>query len=120
MRVRKCYPKTVTFEPGPAGKVSVYDRCHWVGRGHVGESVWVSLDPDTTEWVIMDERGGVLKRVAAAELTAERICRLAVSRERGTPTGDATWCRDFKRNSTSRNKDSTHPTRWSRTWRMHQ
>jgi len=72
------------------GKVSVYDRCHWVGRGHVGESVWVSLDPETTEWVIMDERGGVLKRVAAAELTAERICRLAVSRERGTPTGDET------------------------------
>src|SRR3954451_8785662 len=72
------------------GKVSVYARCHWVGRGPAGEAVWVSLDPDTTEWVIMDERGGVLKRVTAAELTAERICRLAVSRERGTPTGDAT------------------------------
>jgi hypothetical protein len=64
------------------GKVSIYDRCHWVGRRHEGRTVWVTLDPDTTEWVIMAEGGGVLKRVAAAELTAERICRLAVSRER--------------------------------------
>jgi hypothetical protein len=68
------------------GKVSVYDRCHWVGRTHVGRSVWVTLDPETTEWVIMSEGGGVLKRTVATELTAERICRLSVSRERGSGT----------------------------------
>ena len=68
------------------GKVSVYDRCHWVGRTHVGRSVWVTLDPETTEWVIMSEDGGVLKRAAATELTAERIGRLSVSRERGPGT----------------------------------
>lgn len=72
------------------GKVSVYDRCHWVGRQHVGRPVWVTLDPDTLEWVIMAEGGGVLKRVAAAELTADRICRLAVSRERGPRTSGKT------------------------------
>jgi hypothetical protein len=68
------------------GKVSVYDRCHWVGRTHVGRSVWVTMDPETTEWVIMDENGGVLKRAAATELTAEGICRLSVSRERDWAT----------------------------------
>jgi hypothetical protein len=68
------------------GKVSVYDRCHWVGRTHVGRSVWVTVDPETTEWVIMDENGGVLKRAAATELTAEGICRLSVSRERDSAT----------------------------------
>jgi hypothetical protein len=68
------------------GKVSVYDRCHWVGRAHVGRSVWVTLDPETTEWVIRSEAGGVLKSAATTELTAERICRLSVSRERGSGT----------------------------------
>jgi hypothetical protein len=68
------------------GKVSVYDRCHWVGRTHVGRSVWVTLDPEATEWVIMSEAGGVLERAAATELTAQRICRLSVSRERGSGT----------------------------------
>ncbi len=72
------------------GKVSVYDRCHWVGRAHVGRSVWVTLDPETSEWVIMDESGGVLKRAAATELTAERIRGLRVSRERGPGTRGGT------------------------------
>ena len=65
------------------GKVSIYDRCHWVGRQHVGRMVWVGLDPDTTEWVIMAENGPELKRIAATELTAKRIRALSVSRERG-------------------------------------
>jgi hypothetical protein len=67
------------------GKVSLYDREHWVGRPHIGKRVWVTWDPDTTEWVILEERGATLKRVAAAELSAERICALSVSRERGQP-----------------------------------
>jgi hypothetical protein len=65
------------------GKVSLYDRDHWIGRHHIGKQAWVTLDPDTTEWVIMDENGAVLKRVAATELCAERICALSVSRDRG-------------------------------------
>jgi hypothetical protein len=65
------------------GKVSLYDRDHWVGRQHIGKPVWVTLDPDLKQWVIMDERKAVLKRVEAAELTAERIRSLSVSRERG-------------------------------------
>jgi hypothetical protein len=68
------------------GKVSMYDRCHWVGRTHVGRPVWVTLDPETIEWVIMGEGGGVLKRTAATELTAQRISQLSVSRERGPGT----------------------------------
>jgi hypothetical protein len=44
------------------------------------------LEPETSEWVIMSEGGGVLKRAAATELTAERICQLSVSRERGSGT----------------------------------
>jgi hypothetical protein len=64
------------------GKVSLYDRDHWVGRQHIGKRVWVTLDPDLKQWVIMDERSAVLKRVEAAELSAERIRALSVSRER--------------------------------------
>lgn len=65
------------------GKVSVYDRDHWVGRQHIGKQAWVTLDPDTKEWVIMDERGALLKRVTATELSTDRICALSVSRGRG-------------------------------------
>ncbi|MDB5312698.1 MAG: hypothetical protein JWO38_6900 [Gemmataceae bacterium] len=72
------------------GKVSIYDRGLWVGRLHAGRSVWVTLDPDTLAWAILGERGEVLKRVRAEELTAERIGRLSVSRERGSPAGGKT------------------------------
>jgi hypothetical protein len=67
------------------GKVSIYDRDHWVGRPHIGKRVWVLLDPDTKEWVIMDERGATLKRVAAEELSSKRIRALSVSRQRSKP-----------------------------------
>jgi hypothetical protein len=67
------------------GKVSLYDRDHWVGRQHIGKRAWVTLDPDLKQWVVMDERGAVLKRVEASELSTQRIRTLSVSRERGDP-----------------------------------
>ena len=64
------------------GKVSIYDREHWVGRQHIGKQAWVTLDPDTKEWVMMDQHGALLKRTEATELCTKRICALSVSRER--------------------------------------
>jgi hypothetical protein len=69
------------------GKVSLYDRCHWVGRRHVGRDVFVTLDPETAEWLIQEDNGPLLKRVKAQELTAAAIRNLAVSRPR--PASDS-------------------------------
>jgi hypothetical protein len=85
-RSRHAVPRRVDVN----GKVSIYDRGHWVGRAAIGRDVWVTLDPDTVEWIIMDERGSILKRVVASEMTAERIRRLSISRERGGNTPDGT------------------------------
>jgi hypothetical protein len=62
------------------GEVWLYDRGHWVGKGWVGQVVYVTVDPRTQEWVYQDERGGVIRRQAAQELTAERIRSLHVGR----------------------------------------
>jgi hypothetical protein len=62
------------------GEVWMYDRGHWVGKGWIGQVVYVTVDAHTHEWIYQDERGGVLRRQAAKELTAERIRNLAVGR----------------------------------------
>jgi hypothetical protein len=69
------------------GKVSLYDRPHWVGKRHSGKVVYVTLDPQDKHWVIEDEQGCVLKRREASELSAESICTLSVSRIRAEEGG---------------------------------
>jgi hypothetical protein len=58
------------------GDVSIYDRDHWVGKGWAGRTVYVTVDPETQEWIYQDERGGVIRREAAKELTRERLIEL--------------------------------------------
>ncbi len=69
------------------GKVSLYDRGHWVGKQWVGQQVYVSLDPDLQEWVFAAEDGRELRRRPAAELTQVNIMSLRVARPR---CGEAT------------------------------
>jgi hypothetical protein len=64
------------------GKVSLYDRGHWVGKRHKGKAVIVTLDPQAKQWLFEDERGAVLQRRDATELTEQSIRTLAVSRIR--------------------------------------
>ncbi len=62
------------------GEVWMYDRAHWVGKGWVGQTVYVTVDPQTQEWIYQDERGGVIRRQAARDLTRERIMTIRLGR----------------------------------------
>ncbi len=64
------------------GSVSVYHRSRYVGKPYIGTTVYVSLDPTGPTWVVADEAGTELRTHAADELTADRICALAVARRK--------------------------------------
>jgi hypothetical protein len=59
-----------------SGKVSVYNRNHYVGTGNSGRTVYLTVDPQRREWLYLAEDGRQLRVMAADELTAERICTL--------------------------------------------
>jgi hypothetical protein len=65
-----------------SGKISLYNRSHYVGVLHQGKTVHVMFDPDCYEWVIADLDGRQLRRKPAEEITRERIQTLTVSRRR--------------------------------------
>jgi hypothetical protein len=73
------------------GKVSLYDLGHWLGKQWVGQTVFVSLDPQLQEWVFAAQDGRQLRRRPASELSQENIIGLRVSRPRAPrpprPTG---------------------------------
>jgi len=62
------------------GEIWVYDRKHWVGKGWAGRTIYVTVDPQTQEWIYQDERGGVIRRHAAKNLTRERVMNIRVSK----------------------------------------
>jgi hypothetical protein len=64
------------------GKVSLYNRHHYVGVLHQGKNVYVMVDPDLREWVFADERGQQLRRRPADEISEENILKLTVTRRR--------------------------------------
>ena len=65
-----------------SGTVSLYNRNRYVGQALAGRDVHISLDPQAGEWVYAAADGACYRRQAAEELTAERICGLAVSNHR--------------------------------------
>lgn len=62
------------------GDVWMYDRGHWVGKGWIGQVVYVTVDAHTQEWIYQDAQGGVIRRQAAKDLSRERIMNLKVGR----------------------------------------
>jgi hypothetical protein len=64
------------------GQVWLYDRSHWVGKTWIGRVVYVTVDPQTQEWLYQDEHGGVIRREADADLTRERISTMQVGKKR--------------------------------------
>jgi hypothetical protein len=67
---------------GADGKVSVYDRPRYVGTRAAGRAVYLTVDPESAEWVASDAGGRTVRRLPADELSRDRILALAVSRDR--------------------------------------
>ena len=65
-----------------SGKVSLYNRYHYVGVVHQMKNVYVMLDPEVREWVFADDRGQQLRRQPATEISQENILTLTVTRRR--------------------------------------
>jgi hypothetical protein len=66
------------------GKVSLYNRGYFVGMPWSGRRIWVGFDPERGEWLFQDEKGHVIDRQAAPELSAEQILAMEVTyRRRG-------------------------------------
>jgi len=66
----------------PSGRVSLYNRRHYVGTLHRGKDVYVFYDPDINEWVFADREGRQLSRRPADQLSPERVMSLNVTYRR--------------------------------------
>jgi hypothetical protein len=64
------------------GKVSIYNRPHSVGPSWSGRTIWVGFDPVEGSWVFQDESGHEIRRRTAAELEADAIRALEVTKRR--------------------------------------
>lgn len=64
----------------PDGKISLYNWPRSLGREYAGQKVWVVLEAETQEWVVTMATGRLVRRLAAREVTTERIQRLEVAR----------------------------------------
>jgi hypothetical protein len=62
-----------------SGKVSVYNRSHYVGTSNKGKTVYLTVDPQRREWLYLAEDGRQLRTIPAEELTSERICTLTLN-----------------------------------------
>jgi hypothetical protein len=65
-----------------SGKVSIYNKGHYVGYLHRGKDVYVMYDPDSNEWVFADRDGRQLTRRPADQLSPDRVISLNVSHRR--------------------------------------
>jgi hypothetical protein len=75
----------VAREVDARGSISLGNRSRYVGVRFSGGRVYVSLDPHEMEWMIRDREGTCHTRLAAEELSPERITGLDVSRHRSRP-----------------------------------
>ena len=64
------------------GQVTLYGQPYGIGHKHAGKQVWVRLDAQTYEWVVLAAEGEELARRKAEQLTAEAICQLRVAHPR--------------------------------------
>ena len=64
------------------GRISLYNKGHYVGRLHQGKDVYVMYDPDSNEWMFADRDGRQLNRRPAEQLSPERVMSLNVTHRR--------------------------------------
>jgi hypothetical protein len=62
-----------------SGRISLYNRNHYVGSIHKRKDVYVMFDPETYEWVVADNEGRQLSRQPANHINREDIMKLTVS-----------------------------------------
>lgn len=65
------------------GAIWLYGEGRNLGRAHRGEEVRVRFDVPSRQWTVTDLQGEELKRLAAPELSRERILALKVGQSRG-------------------------------------
>ena len=65
-----------------SGRVSLYNRGHYVGRLHQGKDVYVMYDPDHNDWVFAARDGRQLNRRPADQLSPESVMSLNVTHRR--------------------------------------
>ncbi|WP_020465616.1 hypothetical protein, partial [Singulisphaera acidiphila] len=87
---------------GVSGAISVYNRDLYIGVIYKKETVYLSYNPLSNEWVVADDEGRQLSRQTASEICRERIMTLTVTcKQPNKRTGDKwsecgqTSCRDF-------------------------
>lgn len=73
------------------GEVWLYDHSHWVGRAWRGQVIYVTIDPQTREWIYQDQRGSMLRREAAKDLTRAGIVGLRFGQSRHRPPRGKTF-----------------------------
>ncbi|WP_044147311.1 DDE-type integrase/transposase/recombinase [Singulisphaera acidiphila] len=74
---------------GVSGAISVYNRDLYIGVIHKKETVYLSYNPLSNEWVVADDEGRQLSRQPASEICRERIMTLTVTcKQPNKRTGD--------------------------------
>jgi hypothetical protein len=79
------------------GFISLYGWSRGLGRAHRGKEVSVRFDPRRRAWVVSDYQGQELKRLAADELSRERILALNVGHRRTDK-----WANDRRKRCSNR------------------
>lgn len=64
------------------GQLTLFANTYSVGRAQARLPVECRLDPDTSEWVVTDEQGNLLRRLPAQELDETRIHQLQLAKRR--------------------------------------
>lgn len=79
------------------GSVSIYNRNQYVAEALAGRWVFVRFDPQTIEWVILDDENRQLRTRPASELTPASILNMTVTHRRA-PRHGTTSCRISRHN----------------------
>ncbi len=62
--------------------VTLFANTYSVGCTHARRQVEIRIDPDTTEWIVTDEQGSLLRRLPAKELDDTLIHQLQLAKQR--------------------------------------
>jgi hypothetical protein len=75
----------VTRRVGPHGHVSIYNRNYYIGIIHSRRTVQIMFDPEKPNWLVVDEDGHLLNRLAVKEITEPSIRTLRVTKKSNHP-----------------------------------
>jgi hypothetical protein len=73
---------TVVRRVDAKGAVSLYNRNRYVAEALAGQWVFVRLDPQTVEWVVLDHHNHQLRTRPATEISRDNILNMTVTHRR--------------------------------------